>query len=92
MWLGNKQQTECQHPSLVTGFFMGGFVPACHTQTFVEVAKLEFYMTYSLVFLAVICLLFWLKPFMHFNSGHLTEFRLVPLFVNQKFTNSGETQ
>jgi hypothetical protein len=23
---------------------MGGFVPDCHTQTFVEVAKLEFYM------------------------------------------------
>ena len=53
MWLGNKQQTECQHPSLVTGFFMGGFVPACHTQTFVEVAKLEFYMTYSLVFIFI---------------------------------------
>jgi len=53
MWLGNKQQTECQHPSHVAGFFMGGFVPACHTQTFVEVAKLEFYMTYSLVFIFI---------------------------------------
>jgi hypothetical protein len=25
-------------------FFMGGFVPDCHTQTFVEVAKLEIFM------------------------------------------------
>jgi hypothetical protein len=23
------------------GFFMGGFIPTCHTQTYVEVAKLE---------------------------------------------------
>jgi hypothetical protein len=26
---------------LMRAFFMGGFIPTCHTQTFVKVAKLE---------------------------------------------------
>ena len=31
---------------------MGGFVPDCHTQTFVKVAKLEWRMPYALAFVA----------------------------------------
>lgn len=53
---------------------MGGFVHALHhTQTFVEVAKLERCMTYALAFFFVIYLiyLFWLDKPVHLKDSRL---------------------
>jgi len=33
--------TKRVYALLMRAFFMGGFIPTCHTQTFVKVAKLE---------------------------------------------------